>query len=104
MTPSEKKLWEQLKNRKFLGIKFRRQHPVSCFIADFYCHQAKLIIEVDGGYHHHKDQKEMDSAREGALEDLGIKVIRFSNEEIEKNIISILDRIKEVIHELNSMP
>jgi cyclase len=103
MTAAERKLWEQLKDRKFLGIKFRRQHPISRFIADFYCHQAKLIIEVDGGYHHHQDQQELDIARERALEDLGIKVIRFSNEEVERDLITVLVRIKEVIQKLYSM-
>jgi very-short-patch-repair endonuclease len=51
MTPAEKILWSHLRNRKVLGFKFRRQHPVSDFIVDFYCHEARLVIEADGSVH-----------------------------------------------------
>ena len=97
MTAAERKLWEQLKDRRFLGIKFRRQHPVSRFIADFYCHQAKLIIEVDGGYHLETHQKDSDVGREFELKDLDLTIIRFRNEEIENNIDDVLERIKTAI-------
>ena len=78
-------------------MKFRRQHPISSFIADFYCHQAKLIIEIDGGYHDDPDQQEADLGRQRALEDLGLKVIRFRNEEIETDVAGVVERIRRVL-------
>ncbi|HKJ41971.1 MAG TPA: endonuclease domain-containing protein, partial [Sunxiuqinia sp.] len=86
MTESEEKLWGMLKSRKVLGLRFRPQHPIDIFIADFYCHPLKLVIEVDGGIHNSKDQIEDDIGREAELNEWGIKVIRFSNEEIENDI------------------
>jgi very-short-patch-repair endonuclease len=97
MTPAEKKLWHYLQNRKLSGMKFRRQHPVSKFIADFYCHEVKLIIEVDGGYHLETHQKDSDVGREFELKDLDLTIIRFRNEEIENNIDDVLERIKTAI-------
>ncbi|MDW3209483.1 MAG: endonuclease domain-containing protein [Reichenbachiella sp.] len=81
-TPAEKILWDALRNRKLEGHKFRRQHPISQFIADFYCHEFKLIVEVDGGYHSGQEQAEIDKGRTHELEELGIKVIRFKNEDV----------------------
>ena len=80
-------------------MRFRPQHPVDIFIADFYCHPVKLVIEVDGGIHKIRDQKEYDFGREGDLENWGIKVIRFTNEEIENKIEQVLKRIKQVCKE-----
>lgn len=81
-TPAEKHLWKLLRNRRILGFKFRRQHPVYHFIADFYCDEAKLIIEGDGGIHKLEDNKQYDIDREEAIVSLGITVLRFTNEEI----------------------
>ena len=75
MTVAEDRLWEQLKEKKLLGLRFRPQHPIDIFIADFYCHPLKLIIEVDGGIHKSIEQKEYDLGREGELEIWGIRVI-----------------------------
>ena len=80
-------------------MRFRPQHPIDIFIADFYCHPVKLVIEVDGGIHKIRDQKECDFGREGDLENWGIKVIRFTNEEIENKIEQVLKRIKQVCKE-----
>ena len=68
MTVSELILWERLKGKQILGLRFRPQHPIDIFIADFYCHPLRLVIEVDGGIHLSKDQKEYDLGREGELE------------------------------------
>jgi len=95
-TTAEKLLWEQLSENQ-LGFKFRRQHPLKWFIADFYCHKAKLIIEVDGGVHLDKLQKDYDKGREAELEKLGLKVLRFSNEEIQNDIIKVLETIRQNI-------
>ena len=82
MTYAEKVLWQQLRNRKLNNLKFRRQHPVSIFILDFYCHEKRIAIEVDGEIHTSPDQKEWDENRTFELNELGIKVLRFTNEEV----------------------
>jgi imidazole glycerol-phosphate synthase subunit HisF len=81
LTSSEKKLWEQLSHNK-LGVRFKAQHPISNFIVDFYCHSAKVIIEIDGDSHFAQEALENDSNRTEELERLGLKVIRFTNEQI----------------------
>jgi len=85
MTEHESILWEFLCKNKVMGLKFRRQHPIYLFIVDFYCHLLKLVIEIDGDYHLRPEQKEYDYNRTGELENLGIKVIRFTNKQIENN-------------------
>ncbi|MFH1160030.1 MAG: endonuclease domain-containing protein [bacterium] len=62
MTPAERRLWYRIRG-KALGVKFRRQHPINRFIADFYCHEARLVVEVDGGYHEEEDQQGLDFGR-----------------------------------------
>ena len=96
MTISEKLLWERLRKNQ-LGIKIRRQHPIGDYIADFYCHKAKLVIEIDGNYHNQNDQKEYDHRRDQDLRESGIEVIRFKEEQIMNNIEFVLKRIKERI-------
>ena len=86
MTQAEKVVWELLKEKKMVGLRFKAQHPIDIFIADFYCHALKLIIEIDGKIHKSKDQKENDIGREAELEHWGIKVIRFANEEVKKTL------------------
>ena len=93
MTPAEKKLWDILKGKSLSGFKFRRQHPIKKFIVDFYCHELKLVIEVDGSIHNQKDQAEYDLGRTFELEELGLKVIRFRNEEVFDLTDEVLDRI-----------
>ena len=99
MTLAEIKLWKCLRGKNIQGMKFRRQHPLSRFIADFYCHQAKLVIEIDGGYHDEQDQEESDLGRHQALEDMGFLVIRFRNEEIEMDVEGVVERIRKVLRE-----
>lgn len=96
MTSSEKKLWELLKGKKVFGMRFRPQHPIDIFIADFYCHPLKLVIEVDGGIHESRDQAEYDIGREAELNEWGIKVVRFTNKEIEKDIDLMRNKIVEI--------
>ena len=95
MTEAELLLWEQLKGKKVLGLRFRPQHPIDIFIADFYCHPLKLVIEIDGGIHKSRDHKEYDIGRTGELNYWGIEVIRFTNEEIEKDIIKVIETIRQ---------
>ena len=96
MTEAEQKLWENLRGKKVLGLRFRPQHPIDIFIADFYCHVIKLVIEIDGGIHQSKSQKEYDFGREGELENWGLKVIRFTNKEIENEMNRVLEDIKQI--------
>lgn len=90
-TLAEKKVWDIVRNRKCLNLKFYRQYPIKFeideknkfFIADFYCQELKLIIEIDGGYH--IEQQEYDELRTFFINQLGIKVFRFKNEHILEN-------------------
>ncbi|MGY6743541.1 MAG: type IIG restriction enzyme/methyltransferase [Cecembia sp.] len=96
-TQAESFLWEILRNRKLNGLKFRRQHPVEDkYVLDFYCAEFKLVVEIDGGYHESLDQKEYDEDRTYELNELGLTVLRFSNEEVlfetERVLQEILDR------------
>jgi len=91
MTPAEKALWERLRNRQLSGLKFRRQCPIGPYIADFYCAQFRLVIEVDGGVH--VAQAKADEQRSQGLADYGYRVLRVRNEEILSDLESVLCRI-----------
>jgi very-short-patch-repair endonuclease len=99
-TKAEKLLWEKLRNNQLEGLKFRRQHPVNIYIADFYCHKFKLIIELDGDYHNQEEQKQKDEVRTEVLRLNGLKIIRFKNEEVEQDINQVLTTIKNKIEQL----
>lgn len=92
-TMAEKVLWKKLKDRNLFHVKFRRQHPIERYIVDFYCHELKLVIEVDGEIHGHREHCEYDMSRQSALENLGLTVIRFSNHEIIFEMATVLNRI-----------
>lgn len=94
MTGAELMLGEKLKGKQVCGLRFRPQHPIDVFIVDFYCHPLKLGIEVDGGIHLTKEQQEYDVGRTGELNYWGIEVVRFSNEQIEKDIKKVFEKIK----------
>ncbi|MDO9153013.1 MAG: endonuclease domain-containing protein [Paludibacter sp.] len=102
-TDAEIFLWNHLVRIKIKGVRFKRQHPVLFFIADFYCHKAKLIIELDGGYHNIPEQYCYDRSRENELDELGLKVIRFTNEQVLDDIENVLRIIEtEVKERLNN--
>ena len=99
MTEAEKIVWERVcKNQ--LGVKIRRQHPVWKFIADFYCHDAKLVIEIDGGIHLIPENKEYDINRNITLKDFDIEIIRFTNDQVLKDPDSVIEEIKRTIEML----
>ncbi len=100
MTKSETVLWQALRN-EFRGIKFRRQHPIGDYIADFLCLTEKLVIEVDGAYHSEPQQQQEDLWRTEFLQDKGYKVIRFTNEEVNTNVKGVIRRIKEELFNNN---
>jgi very-short-patch-repair endonuclease len=93
MTFHEKLLWNRLKLKQICGAKFRRQHPIDFFIADFYCHEAKLVLEIDGEIHDIK--KDYDVGRSAEMEKYFIKVIRFTNSEVENNIEMVINEIED---------
>jgi very-short-patch-repair endonuclease len=99
MTPTEKLLWQSLRNKNIMGVNFRRQHPIFFFIADFYCHELRLVIEVDGPIHQIKERLEKDRNRTAEFDRFGIKVLRFTNQEIKTNINRVIKRIREEIKE-----
>ena len=92
MTREEKILWSKLNDKENFSLKFRRQHPIANYVADFYCHPKRLVIEIDGGSH--KYLKEFDQQRENDMQEFGIKSIRFSNEQINKDLQNVLAKIK----------
>jgi very-short-patch-repair endonuclease len=94
MDLSELKLWEYLKDKKMLNLQFYAQHPMDRFIADFYCHKLKLIIEIDDEIHPSKEQSKYDIEQEAELEKLGVEVIRFKSEDINQNIDHVIENIK----------
>ena len=94
-TPAEKKLWQHLRKKQLMGLGFRRQHPLDSFILDFYCHEVKLGIELDGAIHENKWQMKYDKGREEEIKALGITFIRFANTEVFEDIKKVLDKIGE---------
>ena len=98
MTPTEAILWQELRGNK-LGVHFRRQQVIAGFIVDFYCHKAGLVIELDGSVHGGDEQKENDAERDKVLSEMGLRIVRFMNEDVIKNSPKILGRIRELISE-----
>lgn len=103
-TEAEGLLWQELRNRKLFGKKFLRQHPLifswrgekRFFVADFYCHEAQLIVELDGSVH--VKQRKYDNARDTALEAMGVRVVRFDNDQIENNLEQSLKKIEAFLN------
>ncbi|MGV3588784.1 MAG: endonuclease domain-containing protein [Adhaeribacter sp.] len=102
-TAAEELLWQHLRNRQLNNLKFRRQHPLGNFIADFYLHEAKLVIELDGEYHNAAENQDYDAGRTYELEEMGIKVLRFTNEEVLNDLDKVILTIKKHLI-LNSSP
>ena len=94
MTEAEKVLWSKLRKRQIDGFKFRNQHPIDIFIVDFYCHQCKLVIEVDGSVHNIPEISEKDKGRTYELERFGLTVLRFTNYEVFTQIEYVLESIR----------
>jgi len=102
-TKAEQVFWERVRNRKFEGKKFNRQFPIfydlygkeTFFIADFYCHEEKLVVELDGKIHDYT--LEHDKLRTGIINSLGTRVIRFKNEEVEQNIENVMLKISKIM-------
>jgi very-short-patch-repair endonuclease len=82
MTEAEQALWHNLRSRKLDGLKFRRQQIIEGFIVDFFCHDLKLVVEIDGELHNEPEQKEIDQHRKKVFEARGLKEIRFKNKDV----------------------
>ena len=95
-TRAERALWVQLRKNRFHGFRFKRQHPITGYIADFYCHRAKLVIEIDG--ESHKSCIDYDKNRTEVMVELGLKVLRFSNEDVAQRIEIVLREIELELH------
>jgi very-short-patch-repair endonuclease len=103
-TEAENIFWQSVRNRKVANKKFYRQHPIyfdmegrqRFFIADFYCHEARLVVEIDGKIHSY--QRDYDRMRTHIIGQLGVRVIRFKNEEIEEDIKGVIEKLEEVFN------
>ena len=100
-TKEEAAMWQILTSGDFAVHKFRRQHPIARFIADFYCHDLRLVIEIDGAYHLRPEQMEYDDFRDEDMRQMGITVLRFTNEEIIHHTPITLNKLKQQIAQLN---
>lgn len=96
MTDSETFLWMHLRNG-INGLKFRRQHPIGLYIADFFCYKVKLIVEIDGSIHNKKEIQIQDKLKEDDLIKWGYHIIRFTNKEVHQDVDKVLERIKDKI-------
>ena len=94
MTPAETVLWQELRANT-LGVHFRRQQIIAGFMVDFYCQKAALVVEVDGDIH--DLQQEEDARREKALNDIGLRIVRFRNKEVMGNLSVVVSKIKQLI-------
>ena len=90
-TSAENRLWQHLRGRQMSGFKFRRQHAIDRFIVDFYCAEARLIVEVDGPIHLYS--REEDEIRQECLESLGMRMLRFTNEQVADSLDVVLEQI-----------
>ncbi|MEI7898258.1 MAG: endonuclease domain-containing protein [bacterium] len=97
MTYCEKVLWQELRKNQMNKLYFRRQHPIAKFIVDFYCHELRLVVEVDGSVHDSFLQKERDINRTTELENFDIKVIRFTNNDVIKNTRKVSWQINDEV-------
>ncbi|MCI0329947.1 MAG: endonuclease domain-containing protein [candidate division Zixibacteria bacterium] len=95
-TTAEKLLWKCLRNRHLSELKFRRQHPLGRYIADFYCVEAGLVVELEGKVHNQAEQREYDKIRKEELAGRGLRVMKFDNEEVLKRTERVLAKIVAV--------
>ncbi|MEX0644279.1 MAG: endonuclease domain-containing protein [Parvularculaceae bacterium] len=96
-TSAERMLWRMLRAKEEIGVRFRRQHPLGCYIVDFICLERSLIVEVDGGQHGDSPHQQYDRARDAWLESRGYLVLRFWNGEIYDAIDGVIVRIREAL-------
>ena len=95
-TQAEHLLWQVLRHKR-LGVQFRRQHPIGPYIADFFCDDFKLVIEVDGDVHDDPQQHEHDQAKDAYLTTCGLHVLRFRNEDVIESLDAVVSKIEALV-------
>lgn len=103
-TPSEMRMWSILRNRRFENLKFPRQHSIGKFTVDFYCHQIKLIVEIDGSTHENLGSVNYDFVRDEWLKQEGYFVVRYENESVFKFPELVMEDLEKVILSINPHP
>jgi len=98
-TLGEALLWNEIKSKKLYGYDFQRQKPLLNYIADFYCYELGLVIEIDGMYHYNSEQDELDILRQKELEEYNLTIIRFSEQEVRKDMVNVLRTLEGYILE-----
>lgn len=101
-TDAEYLMWQLLRNKRFMNLKFRRQHVIKPYIVDFYCHEIGLVIELDGSQHNTEDGKEYDAERTQFLEALGLNVVRYWNHDVLSQTDVVLEDLWHMCLELKS--
>jgi very-short-patch-repair endonuclease len=104
MPPAERLLWGRLRKKQLEGFKFRRQYSIGAFVVDFYGPGLKLAIEVDGASHVGKAAQVYDAERQAFLESKGVRVLRFTNQQVYKELDGVVATIAQVVKELRSPP
>jgi len=104
MTDDERRLWMRLRMGQLKGCYFYRQKPIGEYIVDFFCPRSKLIIEVDGGQHFSDETSEYDKIRDEYMQGAGLKVLRFSNSDVMKNIDGVVESILDNMEISNEIP
>ncbi len=95
-TPTEQILWQKLRDKQLAGLKIRRQHSIGPYVVDFFCFDRALVIELDGDVHVRAKQKVKDEIREAYLKNLGLNIVRFTNNDIRYNVSGVLERLIEI--------
>ncbi len=101
MPRAEALIWTKLKGRQMLGYKFRRQYSVDRYVVDFYCPELKLAVEIDGDSHYQKGSEESDKHRQAFMESFGIQFLRFTNEDVSKNLEGVIETVRRTVLEMN---
>jgi len=103
MTDAEQLLWHCLRRKQLGGFRFRRQHPLEQFVLDFFCHEARLVVELDGGQHNEPEVRAKDDQRTAFLNNQGIQVVRFWNREVFQNLDGVLQTIYDLAQRQSRM-
>lgn len=104
MTGPEKRLWSRLRARQLNGLKFRRQHGIGPYIVDFYCPERSLVIEVDGDGHADPEQIEKDQQRDEYLQSIGLRVVRYTNDDLTKNVDGVIEDLQKRVGARSTSP
>jgi very-short-patch-repair endonuclease len=97
MTDAERMLWKYIRKKQIKGCQFLRQRPIGKYIVDFFCPEARLVLEVDGGQHYIEEGIEADRKRELFLNKQGLKILRFSNVDVLRNIEGVIEEINNYL-------